>query len=626
MYIGSITNEGVFQLFKEIVDNSIDELINGYGRLIKITIINDQTICVSDNGRGVPIGLNKTQKKKNIYLIFEHLHAGGKFNSENYQISSGLHGVGAAVVNALSSQFLVYTIHERVPYLVKYNKGGKRIKELSEVRRSTLPKSANILLNSGTAVQFTYDKTIFKGDIKYDFEEIKKYCEEKAYLCSKLRFELNDERTGNRVAISFANELSDFLASLSKSYQKIIKKDIQFTELIDDITVKITFNYYSDLYTTEIRSFANYIATPNGGTHNQGFRQALTKCFLSYIKQNGLLTAGSVMPNTSDILQGVIAVVLVMIPEKDMIFEGQTKTKLATPIIKNIINRSTSDRLMNFLNLNKHTSITIVKQILQNQKARVTAKKARAAVYSDKNARLNKVLLAGKLVKCFSHKSSECELFLVEGDSAGGTAKRARSRQNQAILPLKGKILNTYGMSIEAILKNKEVNSLITTLECGFGKYFNYEKLRFHKIIIMTDADTDGAHIRTLIITLFWSHFLPLIQNGHLYIANAPLFRAHFVQKGTTINKYFWTEQDLNNWLEKQKKYKCYVQRYKGLGEMNAEQLRVTTMDPKKRILLQVQINDHARARKEIDILMGGNAELRKVWISKNVNFTLIEK
>lgn len=500
MYIGGVGAEGIFHLFREIVDNAIDELVNGFGSLIVITILNDQTICVADNGRGVPIGINRKEKKHAIYLIFENLHAGGKFNSDNYRISTGLHGVGAAVVNALSSKFTVLTISNGSCYQVKYRHGGERVQDLIQLERA-LPVTAKNLVSNGTSVQFSFDQTIFDNGLKFVFDDIKHYCEEKAYLSSLLKFELNDNRIKHHEIISFSNELTDYQSFLTAKYKQIMNKNIMFTEVINNITVKVSFNYYTDFDGYEIKSFANYIATKNGGTHVQGFRQAIIKCITNYIKQSKLLPSSGILP--SDIFQGLTAVISILLPEAEVIFEGQTKSKLTTLKVKNIVNQATTKRLLNFLSFNKSSSLIIIKQVLLTQKARVTARRARNAILTEKNTRLNKELIAGKLTKCISRKPEECELFLVEGDSAGGTAKHARSRQTQAILPLKGKILNTYNKGLETVLNNKEVNSLITALECGYSTYFNYDKLRYHKIIIMTDADTDGAHIRALLITLF---------------------------------------------------------------------------------------------------------------------------
>ncbi|AHB36382.1 DNA topoisomerase IV subunit B [Spiroplasma apis] len=608
MYIGSTDVKGLHHLVWEIVDNSIDEALAGVCTEINVTLEKDGSITVKDNGRGVPIGMYKGTNKSTPEIIFSVLHAGGKFGGDGYKTSGGLHGVGSSVVNALSSKFKVTIYRDGVISKIKFSKGGKLSQPLKQVGTSK---------TTGTMVNFTPDETIF-STTKFSFSTISERLKESALLNSGLKLTLKDERSTKYVEYKYENGLIEFVNEL-KGQQKTLCNPIiiKGSELDIDVEIALT---YSDDFSETVLGFANNVKTSDGGTHITGFRSGLIKSLNEYAKSHSLIKEKDKKLDSSDIKEGLIAVVTVKIPESLIQYEGQTKGKLGTSEAKQACEKITEQSFNFWLQENKTIAIAIIEKALLARKAREEARKARQAIRDQKTKTKGKTML-GKLTPAQGKNKAINELFLVEGDSAGGSAKSGRDRKFQAILPLKGKVINAEKTKLVDLLKNEEITTIINAIGAGIGSDFDVEDINYGKIILMTDADTDGAHIQTLLLTFFYRYMKELILEKHIYIAMPPLFK---ITQASNKSKfiYLWTEDELVDYMKKVKT-KVEIQRYKGLGEMNAIQLWETTMDPESRKLILVTIDDALAAENAFRTLMGDNAEKRKEWIEENVKFTL---
>lgn len=602
MYIGSTDKRGLHHLVWEIVDNSIDEVINGFGDYIKVTLHSDNSISVEDHGRGVPCGMHKSGKST-PEVIYTVLHAGGKFENSGYKVSGGLHGVGASVVNALSKWMIVNIKKDGLEHEIKFKDGGKVWEDLKVIGRTN---------KTGTTVRFMPDDSIFTTT-NFSFSTISERMQESAFLIKGLTIEVVDEKENKDIKYHYENGISSFVEMLNEA-KTPLHKVYYLTGEKNGIEVEIAFQY-TDSYNENIISFVNNVKTIDGGTHEVGFRTALTKVFNEYAKNNNLLKGKDKPFEGSDVREGITAIISLKIPEDLLQFEGQTKGKLGTPIARTVVESITSDKLTFFLEENKKIALAIIDKSLKSKMAREAARKAREEIRKGKKSGKEK-LLSGKLTPASSKDKSQKELFLVEGDSAGGSAKQGRDRRFQAILPLRGKVLNTEKASMDDILKNEEINTMIHTIGAGSGSNFEPKDIEYDKVIIMTDADDDGAHIQVLLLTFFYRYMKPLIELGKLYIALPPLYRV-------TTNKetlYAYDNEELKK-ITKDKK--CQIGRFKGLGEMNAEQLWETTMNPATRVLIKVSIEDAALAEKRVSVLMGDKVEPRKEWINENVIFSL---
>ncbi len=604
MYIGSTDKRGLHHLVWEIVDNSIDEAINGFGDYIKVTIHKDGSVSVEDHGRGLPCGMHQSGKST-PEVIFTVLHAGGKFESSGYKVSGGLHGVGSSVVNALSKWLEVTIKKDGFEYYIKFSKGGHvevPLKKLGPAR------------GTGTTVRFMPDDEIF-STTNFSFTTIAERMQESAFLISGLTIEVVDEYDQKQEKYCYENGLSAFVESVNES--KIpLHNTYSFSGTKNNIEVEIAFQY-TDSYNENIVSFVNNVKTVDGGTHEVGFKTALTRVFNDYAKDNGFFKAKDKTFDGSDVREGLTAIISVKIPENLLEFEGQTKGKLGTPIARNVVDSITAEKLSTYLEENKKIAETILDKSLKSKMAREAARKAREDIRKGKTKNAKDRILSGKLTPAGGKDKTKNELFLVEGDSAGGSAKQGRDRRFQAILPLRGKVLNTEKASANEILKNEELNTMIYTIGAGSGQDFDKDDIQYDKVIIMTDADDDGAHIQCLLITFFYRFMRPLLEEGKLYVAIPPLYKITFANKEI---KYAYSNEELKEMTEG-KKYE--VQRYKGLGEMNADQLWETTMNPASRTLIRVTLEDASLAEKRVNVLMGDKVEPRKEWIEENVEFSL---
>ena len=612
MYIGSTDVNGLHHLVWEIFDNSVDEVLAGYATDIKVTLKKDGSVVIEDNGRGIPVDMHSSGKT-GVETVFTELHAGGKFNNNAYKTAGGLHGVGSSVVNALSTHLNVLVFRDKKMYETKFENGDNIIQRTKEIGPTS---------KRGTMVQFWPNYAIFKN-AKLSYEVICERLRESAFLLSNLRIIVNDENTNQKEEFHYKEGIKSFVSFINQN--KAVISDIFYVNEKNQKTgIEIEIGMqYNDGYSETIVSFANNVKTRDGGTHESAFKSILTKVINDYAREKGFLKSRDTNFEGSDIREGIVAIISVKVPEAILEFVGQTKDKLSTPEVKKVIEESIQKHLYFWLNENKKNSEKILLKSKQSREAREAARKARNETRKAKDKMSEVKILSGKLTPAQSTKASEKELYLVEGNSAGGSAKLGRDRKFQAILPLRGKVLNTEKARLIDILKNEEIATIINCINAGIGSEFKIENVKYHKVIIMTDADTDGAHIQILLLTFFFRYMKPLIAAGMLYIAQPPLFKVSFNNKNKKENMYFWSEEELKEFIQKNSSKSLEIQRYKGLGEMNSDQLWETTMDPKTRTLIKVTIQDEAIVERRVSTLMGDAVEPRKEWINKNVEFSL---
>ena len=607
MYIGSTDTRGLHHLIWEIVDNSIDEALNGYGKKIQITLEADGSVTVQDEGRGMPIGQHASGVNT-LQVIFTVLHAGGKFSSEaGYKTAGGLHGVGASVVNALSEWLTVEVAHDGELVRMEFADGGKKIGKLEHLGKTN---------RTGSTVRFKPDPRIF-STTEYKYDVVCERAREEAFLLSGIAMVVSDKRNKKNETETYLYEdgLIAFLGYLHED-RNVLMNPVKFSGEANGIQVEAAFQYTDD-YQENTYSFVNLVRTSDGGTHEVGFKGAFTKAINDYARKYGLLKAKDKNLEGGDVREGLTTILSVSVPEGLLQFEGQTKSKLGTPQAKTAVEAVVSEKLSFWLEENRNQSDTLVRKMLKASLARIAARKARDEIRKGKRVGKGEKVLSGKLAPAQTKDARVKELFLVEGDSAGGSAKQGRDSHYQAILPLRGKVLNTEKCTLADIEKNEELNTLIYTLGAGVGPDFDYEESNYGKVIIMTDADDDGSHIQILLLTFFYRYMRPLLEQGMVYIALPPLYK---VTKGKTT-EYVYSDQELD--ALRRKLGKVEIQRYKGLGEMNATQLWETTMDPSQRTLIKVGISDGVKAERRVTVLMGDKAELRRKWIEDNVSFTL---
>ncbi len=610
MYIGSTDSKGLHHLVYEIVDNSVDEVLAGYGNQIIVKLHKDDSVSVQDKGRGMPTGMHKIGKPT-PEVILTILHAGGKFGQGGYKTSGGLHGVGASVVNALSEWLVVTIKRDGIIYEQRFENGGKPVTTLEKIGKTN---------QSGTTIHFKPDPTIFSAT-SFNYENLCERLRESAFLLKTVKIDIIDERNDVHDTFHYENGLEAFVQYLNEEKDSL-HPVISFEGEQNSIEIDFAFQF-NDGYSENVLSFVNNVRTKDGGTHEMGLRTAVTRSFNEYARKVNLLKEKDKNLDGSDIREGFSAVISIRVPEDILQFEGQTKGKLGTSEARSAVDSVISENLAYFLEENPEISTMLIKKSIKAYQAREAARKAREDARSGKKRR-RETLLSGKLTPAQSRNPKKNELYLVEGDSAGGSAKQGRDRRFQAVLPLRGKVINTEKAKLADIFKNEEINTMIYTIGAGVGTDFQVEDVNYDKIIIMTDADTDGAHIQVLLLTFFFRYMKPLIEAGKVYLALPPLYK---VSKGAgkkEILEYAWSDDDLQDAIKKIGKG-YILQRYKGLGEMNADQLWDTTMNPETRTLIRVRIDDIARAERRITTLMGDKVEPRRKWIESNVDFGLEE-
>jgi DNA gyrase subunit B len=602
MYIGSVGEKGLHHLVYEVVDNSIDEALAGFCDQIKVIMHDDDTITVIDNGRGIPVSKHKKMDRPAVEVVMTVLHAGGKFDGKGYKVSGGLHGVGVSVVNALSDWLKVEVKRNNKIYYQKYNRGipEEDLQVIGETEES------------GTKITFKPDAKIFE-QLKFEYSTLTNRLKELAYLNRGINIKIEDERTDEEKTDQFEYEggIVSFVEEINTPNTPLFEDIIFFEDEIDDIKLEIAIQYNNE-FIEKIFTFANNINTHEGGKHLSGFKSALTRTVNDYARKSNLLKEKDNNLAGDDIREGIVAIVNLKLPDPQ--FEGQTKTKLANSKVRGIVDSFLSQNLSNFLSENPDIGEEIVNKAMAAAEARKAAKKAKEL--TQRKSALSRTALPGKLADCSSRDPEKSEIYIVEGDSAGGSAKQGRNREFQAILPLKGKILNVEKARLNRILGNKEIKSLITALGTGIADEFDIESARYHKIIIMTDADVDGAHIRTLLLTFFYRYMRPLLEEGNIYIAQPPLYKVdHYSDE-----YYVYNDRKLTELLDELGERGLTLQRYKGLGEMNPGQLWKTTMDPEYRTLLQVQINDAIVANETFTTLMGDKVAPRREFIQNHAD------
>lgn len=612
MYIGSTDSRGLHHLVYEIVDNSVDEVLAGFGSEINVKINKDNSISVTDDGRGMPVGMHASGIPT-IQVIFTVLHAGGKFGQEGgYKTSGGLHGVGASVVNALSEWLTVEVVRDNVLYKQRFENGGRPVGKLESKKVSKR--------KDGTTIQFKPDTKIF-STVDYSYSLLSERLRESAFLLKGLKITLSDDRDDIQEEFMFEEGIKEFVHYINEE-KDTLTPIAYFEGENNNIEVECAFQY-NDGYSESVLSFVNNVRTRDGGTHEIGTKAAITKTFNEYARRTGLLKEKDKNLEGTDVREGIAIIISVRIPENLLQFEGQTKSKLGTTEARAACDNVVSEQLNFYLSENGEMSQQIVRKAIKAREAREAARKAKEESRNGKK-RKRETLLSGKLTPAQGRNAAKNELYLVEGDSAGGSAKQGRDRKFQAILPLRGKVINTEKANMQDILKNEEISTMIYTIGAGVGPEFDIKDCNYDKIIIMTDADTDGAHIQVLLLTFFYRYMKPLIENGKIYLALPPLYKVTQGKGKNEKTAYAWTDEELNVTLKDFGKT-YLIQRYKGLGEMNADQLWETTMDPATRTLIRVTLDDLAQAERRVSVLMGNKVDPRRKWIEENVEFSLEE-
>lgn len=612
MYIGSTNLSGLHHLVWEIVDNAVDEALSGFGKIIVITIHKDGSLSVLDEGRGIPVDMHKTTHMPAVQLIFSTLHSGGKFSNKVYTSSAGLHGVGSAVTNALSLFCDVTIFRDGKINHLRFEDGGKLVTPLEVIGPTK---------KHGSLIRFKPDPKIFSS-VDFKFDTICSHVQESAFLLKGVKFVVIDERINKRSEYCYEEGIKEYLKTINVNKQAM-DDVIYFQGEESSIKMEFALQYSYKDYSETIYSYANNVRTRDGGTHESGFKTGITKAVNDYAAQNNLLK-GKTKLEGGDIREGLTAIISLKIPEEKIEYEGQTKHKLGTPEALTIVNNFIYTNFTYYLNEHKEFAINLIRKCVDSQNARIAARKAKDEARSNNKKNKSDMILSDKLTPAQSKDYDKNELFIVEGDSAGGTAKSGRDKIHQAILPLRGKPLNTEVVTKDRMLKNEEFATLISTIGAGVGEDFNVDHSHYGKVIIMTDADTDGAHIQTLLLTFFYHYMKPLIIKGKLFVAMPPLYRVWKEVNHKIVYRYAWDDSD----LEKAKKeigagYK--INRYKGLGEMNDYQLWESTMNPKSRQLLKVSIEDPLLAEQRVNVLMGSDTSIRRKWVEENVNFNEID-